>query len=343
MNPIFIKRCFDLAKMSKTITSPNPNVGALLVFDNKIIGEGFTSAYGGPHAEVNCIQSVSSLDCHKIPFSVLYVSLEPCHHFGKTPPCVDLVIDNLIKHVVISCTDPFLLVNSKSIQKMCAAGIEVTEHVYEKEGEQIIRNFRTRILKNRPFITLKMAQSKDGFIGKPNEQVWLTNDISKIMVHKYRGEADAILIGTNTAVIDNPTLNTRLYSGKNPLRVVLDKSLRILETHKLIADEYPTLIFNEKIQEIKCGNKFYHKIDFDKTVLDQVINHLNTLNINSLIVEGGAQILKSFIEKGLWDEAHIYETSSMLHDGIVTPEIPGIETDRIKIKDNTLTIRSKTC
>ncbi len=343
MNPIFMKRCFDLAKMGKKTTSPNPNVGAVLVFENKIIGEGHTSAYGGPHAEVNCIQSVSEIDCHKIPFSELYVSLEPCHHFGKTPPCVNLIIDKHIKYVNIACTDPFFLVNSKSIQKMKEEGITVNEHIYEKEGEQIIRNFRSRILKNRPFITLKMAKSKDGFLGKPNEQVWLSNDIAKIMVHKYRGETDAILIGTNTAIIDNPRLNTRLYSGKNPLRVVLDRSLRIPSTHHLMADEWPTLIFNEVIQETKFGNKYFHKIKFDDNCLNEVLSHLNSLNINSLIVEGGAKILESFIQNELWDEAHIYDTNTIIGDGILAPQILGNQLDQIRIKDNTLTLVSKSC
>ena len=342
MHHIYIKRCFDLAKISKNITSPNPNVGALLVYVGKIIGEGFTSAYGGPHAEVNCINSVAKEDCHKIPFSTLYVSLEPCFHFGKTPPCVDLIICNKIKNVIISCSDPFELVDDKSIAKLRENDIHVVIHVLKNEGEAIIKNFRTRILKKRPFITLKMAESKDHFIGQTEKQVWLTNPISRILSHKFRGSSDAILIGTNTAIIDNPRLNTRFFVGKNPLRIVLDRTLKIPITNHIMADEYPTIVINELKHELQ-HNKHFVKINFDDMLIQNIISHLNTLNINHLTVEGGAKTIQSFLDAKLWDEAHLYQTNIVLNEGIRTPKIEGRVEEVFKIMDNTLTLISNTC
>ena len=340
---LYIKRCLDLAKIGEASASPNPSVGAVLVFENKIIGEGFTSPYGGPHGEVNCINSVQKENYLNISKSTLYVSLEPCSHWGKTPPCVDLILKNNIQQVVICCKDPFEKVNGNGIAILLQQKVSVKVSVLEKYGHEIVKKFLKKNIQKKPFVTLKFAKSKDGFIGQQNEQIWLSNAISKTMVHKLRSESDAILIGTKTAILDNPRLDTRLYFGKNPLRIVLDKTLKIPKTHHLHSDNQCTIFITEIENTIDADFKKYKKIDFDNNLISNLLDYLYTLNINSVLVEGGGETISHFIDQKLWDEAIVIETEKMLYEGIVAPTIIEKSIENFEILDNTVKFFRKGC
>jgi len=298
-------RCLQLAEMGAGHVAPNPMVGAVLVYDDRIIGEGYHQQYGEPHAEVNCLLSVDDNDEQFIPVSTLYVSLEPCAHFGKTPPCTDLIIKNKIPNVVIGCRDSFEAVNGKGIDKLKAAGVNVTVGILEKECLALNKRFFTFHNQQRPYIILKWAQSNDGKIsGEGSSRLLISNEFTDRLVHKWRSEEAAILVGTNTALLDDPALTTRLWPGNNPVRLVIDKELKLPAHLKLFDSCTKTIVFNHKRQE--DGEMLsYHQLNKDENIIPQILSALYDLQIQSVMVEGGAKLLQSFIDERLWDEARV--------------------------------------
>ncbi len=318
----YISRCLQLARNGICNTAPNPMVGAVIVYNDTIIGEGYHIRCGEAHAEVNAIRSVK--DEKLLKESTIYVSLEPCSHYGKTPPCADLIIEKGIPKVVIGCMDPFSLVAGKGIEKLRQAGIEVTVGILEEECRHLIRRFITFNTFKRPYITLKWAESADGFIdinrtgGKP---VILSNELTGMLVHKKRAEHDAILVGRHTALLDNPSLSTRNWYGKNPIRLVIDKDLSLPKNLELFNGKARTLVFTQKSAKQENELTEYISLDFTKDILPQIMNILYQNKIQSLLVEGGSILLQSFIDSGLWDEAYIEKAPIHLNDGVQAPLI----------------------
>ena len=315
-----MQRCLDLAVLGSGKVAPNPMVGAVLVYENKIIGEGFHQQYGQAHAEVNCINSVKKDDQHLIQKSTLYVSLEPCNHFGKTPPCSDLIISHKIPKVVIACTDPFEKVNGSGIKKLIDAGIEVITGILENEAIELNKRFFTFHQQKRPYIILKWAQSENqcisGFQGKP---VKISNALTDILVHKWRSEEAAIMVGTNTVMLDNPSLTTRNWQGKNPIRICIDRNLKIEHTAKILDQSSPTIILNQQINKIEGANDFI-QINFEREIIPQLNELLYQKNIQSVIIEGGAKLLQTFIDIGIWDEARVITNIKMvIENGTASP------------------------
>ena len=321
---IFMHRCLDLALLGMGDVAPNPMVGCVIVHNKTIIGEGYHQEFGQPHAEVNAIRSVMNPEL--LAQSTLYVSLEPCSHFGKTPPCSDLIIQSCIPHVVIGTVDPFTKVAGKGIERMQKAGIEVEVGVLENECRQLNRRFFTFHEKRRPYVFLKWAQTLDGFIDTDRTEMqhptWITNDLSKRLVHKQRSEESAILIGTNTAVYDNPALTVREWTGNQPIRMVIDRTRRMDAGLHILDSKAPTWIFTEK--EIPdAENLQFIRLDFTHNILPQLLAALYERNILSVIVEGGCILLKSFLKSGLWDEAFIYTGNQFFGKGVEAPHITG--------------------
>lgn len=299
------------------MVSPNPMVGAVLVHRNRIIGEGWHQVYGQAHAEVHCIASVPEADRHLIPESTLYVSLEPCAHFGRTPPCADLIVRERIPEVVIGCRDTFSEVSGKGIAKLQQAGIKVITGVLENECRYLNRRFFTRQEQHRPYIMLKWAQSADGFIAPPQgRRVMLSNVFSQKLVHRMRSEEDAILVGYNTALYDNPKLNNRSGAGRQPLRIVTDPELQLPSTLHLFDRSQPTLVFNY-LENKEEHNLELIRLERKSPLPEQLINRLP--KINSLIIEGGSKTLQQFIDAGLWDEALVFRTPHLLGEGTPAP------------------------
>ena len=333
-----MSRCMELAVMAIGRVSPNPMVGAVLVHDGRIIGEGYHEQYGYAHAEVNCINSVKEQDKHLISDSTIYVSLEPCAHHGKTPPCADLIIERGIQRVVTGSGDPNPLVAGKGIKKLRDAGVEVTEHIMERECDFLNRRFMTYHTRQRPYIILKWAQSADGFFAPDDSrQVWLTNEYSKKLVHKWRTEEDAILVGTRTALIDDPQLTARLWEGRNPLRILIDMALHVPAESRIFDDEAMTLVYNASKEKLQFGT-VYVKVDPDKPLPQQIAADLYHRKIQSVIIEGGAYTLNSFIDAGLWDEARVLTAPTLLSAGIAAPRIDGTVIDTQTIVADSLTI-----
>ncbi len=327
----YIKRCLQVAKNGLGSTRPNPMVGAVVVYDNRIIGEGFTSAYGGNHAEVNAINSVK--DQALLNKSTLYVTLEPCSHFGKTPPCSDLIIRHKIHEVVIGCVDDNPEVSGKGIAKLRASGCNVTIGILEAECKTHHKRFFTFHNKKRPYIILKWAESKDGFIApiSKDEQkpVWITNTYSRQRVHKWRAEEQAILVGTNTVLEDNPSLTVRDWTGENPIRVVLDKESKLNPNFN---------VFNDTAETFRITNR---EIDFNKPIAIQIADILYKKNINSIIIEGGSQTLQTFINEVLWDEARVFTGDMEFKTGIKAPKLNGQLISESRIKNDLLRIYAK--
>lgn len=320
-----MQRCLELANLGIGHTAPNPSVGAVLVFENDIIGEGFTSPYGGPHAEVNCINSVAEKNKHLLEKSTIYVSLEPCAHFGKTPPCADLIINKKIPYAVVACRDPFEAVNGKGIDKLIAAGVKVTFGILEKEAIELNKRFFTFHQQKRPFIILKWAQTEDGFIAYKNtkERLLISNETTNKLVHKWRSEEVAIMVGTNTALIDNPSLTNRLWSGKNPLRILLDKYLRLPSDLHLFDKTVKTIVFNTIKNEV-TDHLIFHKIEADKSMVKQMCDALYIYNVQSVLIEGGTQLLQSFIDENYWDEIRVITNKNLaIGTGVSAPKIHG--------------------
>lgn len=318
---IYMRRCIQLAKNGQNNVSPNPMVGAVVVCNGKIIGEGYHVRCGEAHAEVNAIRSVK--DESLLKESTIYVSLEPCCHHGKTPPCADLIIEKQIPRVVIGCRDPFIKVSGRGIQKLQEAGRKVIVGVLEEECRELISHFITASVLHRPYIILKWAESSDGFIDinrTGGAAAKLSTDYTSMIVHKRRAEADAIMVGTNTAFLDNPSLNVRNWYGKNPIRIVLDKHLSLNPDLHLFDGHTPTLVYT--IKERRDTDRIsYITLDCEKPLLPQIMNDLCLRNVQTLLVEGGSKLLQSFIDDGLWDEIFVERSEKQLLSGVKSPEI----------------------
>lgn len=319
---IYMNRCIELAAKGKGFVSPNPLVGSVLVYKDLIIGEGYHQFYGQPHAEVNCIKSVAGYHRHLIKESVLYVSLEPCNHYGKTPPCTDLIIENKIPKVVIGSGDPFNAVNGKGIDTLKAAGIEVVDGVSERLCAELNKFFFTFHTKKRPYILLKWAETADHKIAWNNgKRLIISNDYSNRLVHQLRSEYQSILVGTNTALIDNPTLTNRLWYGKNPIRLVVDLDLKLPDDLNVFNRRQITIVFNSVRQE-ESNNILFYKIDKYNNLIQQILDACSRLNIQSILVEGGAKLIHSFVESDNWDEAIMITNNQMeAGEGITAPNL----------------------
>lgn len=318
----YIRRCIQLARNGMRNAAPNPMVGAVIVHNDRIIGEGYHARCGEGHAEVNAIRSVK--DESLLQESTIYVSLEPCSHYGKTPPCADLIIRKGIPRVVVGCVDPFSLVSGRGIQKLKDAGIDVKVGVLEAECRQLIKRFVTFNTQQRPYITLKWAESADGFIDINREEgqpVVLSTPITSMYVHKQRAEHHAILVGRRTALLDNPSLTTRNWYGKNPVRLVIDKELTLPTSLKLFDGSAPTWIFTAQ-DKASTSQVIYFKLDFSRSILPQILQKLYENKLQALLVEGGSQLLQSFIDEGLWDEIYTEHSTKVLENGVKGPVIP---------------------
>ncbi len=348
----YIKRCLQIAKNGLGTARPNPSVGAVVVYNNKIIGEGFTSSYGQNHAEVNAIESVK--DKSLLKEATIYVTLEPCAHFGKTPPCADLIVKHQFKKVVIGCVDSNNLVAGKGIERLNNAGIKVIVGVLEDECREHHKRFFTNQEKKRPFIILKWAETKDGCIAPltkdENRPVWISNPYSQQLVHQLRSREHAILVGTNTVIADNPKLNVRSWYGENPIRIVLDRNLRIPKSANVFDKSVKTIVITESrslktknviSNEVEKSQLIYEKIDFTKKIASQICEVLQKHQIQSLIIEGGTQTLQTFIDENLWDEAMIFIGDCEFGMGVKSPifkktviEEKNIKSDVLKIYTN---------
>jgi len=337
-------RCLALARLGAGNVAPNPMVGCVIVCCGKIIGEGFHQEYGESHAEVNAVNAVANAELLKE--STLYVSLEPCAHHGLTPPCSDLIVEKQIPRVIIGTVDPFSEVAGKGIEKLRRAGVEVEVGMLEEECRELNKRFFTFHEKKRPYIILKWAQTPDGFIdmdrGRENfgEPTWITGSLALRLVHKIRSEEGAILVGANTAEKDNPSLTVRHWAGNNPLRAVTDKNLRLPKNLNLFNGSAKTLVFNS-LREEETEAVDWIKIPFGENSIPQILNELHCRKVLSVIVEGGKQLLESFIRAGLWDEAHVFTGTGFFHSGIRAPEFTGtltgsepLDADRLNIFRN---------
>ena len=320
-------RCLELAALGAGYVAPNPMVGAVLVNEDRIIGEGYHKMFGEAHAEVNCIASVKDEDKHLIPQSSLYVSLEPCAHYGKTPPCADLIIQYKIPKVIVGCRDPFKLVDGKGIQKLQNADIQVAVNVLENECLGLNKRFFTYYEQHRPYIILKWAQTINNKIaGNESSRLYITNDYTNRLVHRWRSEEAAILVGTKTAMLDNPELNNRLWPGPSPIRLVIDMRLQLPLSLKIFDLHSRTIIFNAKKHEEKENGLLYYQVTEDVSLVHQVVNALHQLKIQSVLVEGGARLLQSFIDEEMWDEARIITNEEMrIKDGLSAPELNKVQ------------------
>lgn len=318
----YMRRCIQLAQNGICHTAPNPMVGAVIVCDGKIIGEGYHIRCGKAHAEVNAISSVK--DASLLKRSTIYVSLEPCSHHGKTPPCADLIIEKEIPRIVIGCRDPFAKVAGRGIDKLKAAGREVVVGVLEEECLSLIKRFITFHTLHRPYITLKWAESADGFIDLKREKggspVILSSPLTSMLVHKRRAEHFAILVGRRTAELDNPSLTVRHWFGPSPVRFVLDRRRQLSPSLSLFGGEAPTFMFTQYPQDALPGATSI-ALDYRQELLPQVMENMHRLNIQSLLVEGGSALLQSFIDAGLWDEAFVEESPMQLLSGVKAPEM----------------------
>ncbi|MET0463994.1 MAG: bifunctional diaminohydroxyphosphoribosylaminopyrimidine deaminase/5-amino-6-(5-phosphoribosylamino)uracil reductase RibD [Chitinophagaceae bacterium] len=307
MHEAFMRRCIQLAKLGAGRVAPNPMVGAVLVHQGLIIGEGYHQLYGQAHAEVNCVnEAISKGHESLLSSSVIYVSLEPCAHFGKTPPCADLIIRHKIPEVMVGCRDPFTQVDGKGIEKLRNAGHNVTVGILEKECIDLNKRFFTFHTQDRPYIILKWAQTADGRIGTTGRRLLISNEYSNRLVHKWRSEEQAILVGTKTALVDDPALTTRLWPGRSPIRLVVDMDLKLPPSLKLFNGESPTIVFNKHRHggDEDRGIHFYQLAE-GADLVPQVLKALKSLNVQSVLIEGGATLLQSFIDASAWDEARV--------------------------------------
>jgi diaminohydroxyphosphoribosylaminopyrimidine deaminase/5-amino-6-(5-phosphoribosylamino)uracil reductase len=341
LHELFMNRCLDLAGLGLGFTAPNPLVGSVIVHQGSIIGEGYHREYGGPHAEVNAVNSVS--DKSLLSGSILYVNLEPCSHTGKTPPCADMIIRCGIRHVVIGMSDPNPLVAGKGIGKLESAGIRVTRNVIPAQCQFLNRRFFTFHTRKRPFVILKWAQTADGFMdilrdgNKPAEPNWISNEISRMIVHEWRSEEQAILVGTNTAALDNPRLNVREWPGNSPIRLVIDRKLKLPGNLHLFDNSCRTLVFNELLDKVEQETHFV-RLDFNHDIIRQLLDCLYHLGIQSLMVEGGRTLLESFLARDMWDEARVFTGVKRFGSGISAPLIRDIEPAEQRIREDILRI-----
>ena len=338
MQTHFMRRALELATMGRGAVSPNPLVGCVIVHErpggeSRIIGEGWHRQYGGPHAEVNAIRSVRPDDEYLLPDATVYVTLEPCAHWGKTPPCADLLIEKRVKRVIICNEDPYPLVDGRGISKLRAAGIDVEIGLLAEEGRYMNRRFFTSVEKQRPHILLKWAETADGFIAETNaaglgEAVKISGELSHRLVHRWRAEEDAIMVGTNTARLDNPRLNVRLWPGRNPVRIIVDKRLELSTELHVFDGSQPTLVYHLAGEVVmphhpRPGEVIYQQLSPDQPFLPQLLTDLHERRIQSVLVEGGTKLLQSFIDAGLWDEMAVFKSPLVLGSGVAAPVIRG--------------------
>lgn len=330
-----MQRALELAEQGRGQVSPNPMVGCVIVYKGVIIGEGYHHLYGGPHAEVNAINSVENPG--QLRESTCYVTLEPCSHFGHTPPCADLLVNKKVKRVVIAAMDTNPLVGGKGIAKLRNAGIDVFTGVLEKEARELNRRFFTMIERRRPYVILKWAQTEDGFIARSNfDSKWISSEQSRVLVHKWRAEEDAIMVGTNTARYDNPTLNVRDWFGKNPLRVVIDKQLALPTSLKLFDGSIPTLVYNT-VADKEEKNLVKIKLD-EPYFLTGILADLYKRKVQSVFIEGGSGLLNTVIASGLWDEARVFDCPVTFTNGIKAPSLNIVPIETIRLKTDNLKI-----
>lgn len=331
----YMRRALDLAVLGQGNVSPNPMVGCVIVHQDMVIGEGYHMVYGGPHAEPNAVESVG--DPLLLPNATVYVTLEPCSHWGKTPPCADLLIDKKVKRVVIAAVDTNPVVGGKGIKKLQEAGIEVVQGVLEKEALEENRRFFTSLSQKRPYIILKWAQTQDGFVARENfDSKWISNPYSRQLVHKWRSEEDAILVGTLTAKFDNPKLNVREWVGKDPTRIVIDRNLSLEKDLNLFDRSQPTICYNQV--QSSSGPNLEHCALQEGFDIEDVLADLHRRNIQSVFVEGGARILNTLISKNLWDEARVFTGPVSFGTGIKAPLIEGLSFQESTIMDDRLRI-----
>lgn len=311
----YMQRCLQLAKQGLGMVAPNPMVGAVLVMEGKIVGEGFHEKFGGPHAEVNAIENSGLQDLSQ---TELYVSLEPCSHFGKTPPCSDLIISRKIPKVIIGCRDPFEKVNGNGIKILKENGIEVIEGILEKDCLELNKRFIISHQLKRPYIILKWAETSNGLIaGEGSTEKKISNEITDILVHKWRSEEAGIMAGTNTVLFDNPKLDVRLWPGKNPVRIILDLKGKVPSTHHVFNNISETIVFTR----VKGLPSPFEYIPDDNDVLEFILKDLHKKNIQSILVEGGTQLINNLMERDLWDEARVIKTDLFFKKGLKAPLI----------------------
>jgi diaminohydroxyphosphoribosylaminopyrimidine deaminase/5-amino-6-(5-phosphoribosylamino)uracil reductase len=335
MDQRYMKRALELAELGRSNVSPNPMVGCVIVRDEKIIGEGYHQNFGEPHAEVNAVNSVENQEF--LREATVYVTLEPCAHWGKTPPCANLLVEKKVKKVVIAALDSNPLVGGKGIQLLENAGIEVETGVLEKEARWQNRRFFTQIEKHRPYVILKWAQTQDGFVARENfSSKWISGSQSRQLVHKWRAEEDAILVGKNTAQYDNPSLNVRDWVGKNPVRIVLDSNLELPENLHLFDQSIPTICYNSKKSETQENLNFVNL--GEQFSMYDMLKDLHSRKIQSLIVEGGTKVLSQFIENSLWDEARVFSGKVKFGTGISAPILNQNPAETLSIGEDILNI-----
>lgn len=345
---LFMERCIQLALNGLGNVAPNPLVGSVIVCDGKIIGEGFHAEYGKPHAEVNAINSVK--DKSLLKNATIYVSLEPCSHFGKTPPCADLIIRMGIPRVVVAVRDPFPEVSGRGITRLQEAGVEVIEGVLEEQAREMNRRFFTFQTKKRPYIILKWAQSLDAYVdlerkvGDNQKPAWITNELARTVVHRWRSEEPAIIVGTNTVELDNPRLNVREWKGKDPIRIVIDRTLRLASDSNVFDEKILTLIMmgnnsgsaSRRQLFLNRPNIEMVAIDFSHDIEPQILEHLYQRSVQSVIIEGGSQVLESFISHNLWDEARVFIGRKLFHTGVRAPILPATPVTEDRLFDSIL-------
>ena len=339
---IFMQRCIDLSILGKGNVAPNPMVGSVVVYDNKIIGEGYHEFYGGPHAEVNAINSVK--DKTLLSKSTLYVNLEPCNHFGKTPPCSHLIVKHKIPNVVIGCIDSYSEVAGMGVAHLRENNVNVTVGILENEALELNKRFFTFHAKQRPYIILKWAESNDGFMDKTRSENdlginWITQPETQQLTHKWRAEEAAILVGSNTVTNDNPSLTCRAIQGKNPVRIVIDRSQKIDQTAKVLDSSAKTIIFNESL-DAQTENLTYIKINFKDNIIPEILSQLYKNQIQSVIIEGGAKTLQHFIDASSWDEVRILRGTPNFENGIKSPQLQTKIKEQFTFGKDTVTIYS---
>jgi diaminohydroxyphosphoribosylaminopyrimidine deaminase / 5-amino-6-(5-phosphoribosylamino)uracil reductase len=322
----YMRRCIELAKTGMGNTAPNPMVGSVIVHAGKIIGEGFHQKFGEAHAEVNAINNV--VDKSLLSNACLYVNLEPCSHFGKTPPCSDLIIQHKIPRVIIANVDPHPVVKGKGIEKLRKAGVDVITNVLNEEGEELNRRFFLFQRKSRPYIILKWAQTEDGFIDversfrQPQRPTWITTEEARMLVHKWRAEEQAIMVGTNTAFLDNPMLNVREWTGNDPVRIVIDQSLRLPKNLHLFDGRVETLVFTSQEIDFDVNDTVeYITIPFNEYLPEKILGELYRRQIQSVIIEGGTKLINTFLKANLWDEARVFTGDKYFGKGIPAPNM----------------------
>jgi diaminohydroxyphosphoribosylaminopyrimidine deaminase / 5-amino-6-(5-phosphoribosylamino)uracil reductase len=351
---LFMTRAIELAALGRGFVSPNPMVGCVIVYDDRtgprIIGEGWHQRYGEAHAEVNAIRSVQPEDEHLLPKATVYVTLEPCSHFGKTPPCADLLIQKQVGRVVVCNDDPNPLVAGRGLAKLQAAGIPVETGVLAEQGRELNRRFFAQMEQKRPYIILKWAETKDGFIGGPDSTpVAISGPMARRLVHRWRSEEPAILVGTTTARNDNPHLNVRDWHGPNPTRIVIDKAGTLPPTLHLFDQSQLTLVYTHAKSRTEGAVEYIQfpltpqgtshlAFDRERLVLAGLLSDLHERKIQSVLVEGGATLLNSLLEAGLWDEMRVFRSPKMLKEGVKAPVVRGKLLSREMIGDDELSI-----